>query len=74
MSNFTHESCDLHDHLENIATLKQECRLAYINREGKLVDIQGQIVDIYAADGLDWCQFSNGSKIRIDKIETISYQ
>ena len=71
MSHDILNSCDLHAHLESIANLAQECRLTYINQEKQLTRIQGQIVGIYAANGLDWCQLNDGSIIRIDRIETI---
>ncbi len=72
MNDYTPTSCDLHDHLSEIAILKKECCLTYLNEEGKFAEVQGQIVDIYAADGSDWCQVSDGSRIRLDRIEEIA--
>ena len=72
MNDYTPVSCDLHDHLSAIATSKKECCLTYLNEEGKFAQVQGQIIDIYAVDGSDWCQISDGSRIRLDRIEEIA--
>jgi Rho-binding antiterminator len=66
-------SCDLDDCLEAIATLKQECRLTYINEKGDYAEVRGRIIDLYDAEGIDWCKLSDGSQIRLDKIETIEH-
>jgi Rho-binding antiterminator len=66
-------SCDLYDRLEAIATLKQECCLSYINEEGQMTKVRGRIVDVYGDEGIEWCKLSEGSQIRLDKIESIEY-
>ncbi len=71
MRNETLNSCYLQEHLESIANLAESCRLTYINQEKGLSTVQGQIIGIYAANGLDWCQLTDGSIIRLDKIEMI---
>ncbi len=73
MSNYSHVSCDLHEQLKEIASASQECRLTHINQEGKLIRSLGQIVDIYEAEGADWCKLSEGSIIGFDRIETIEH-
>ncbi len=71
MSDYTPASCELYDRLEAIATLKKECRLTY--RDGnKLTEVQGKIVDVYAADNADWCKLNNDTVIRLDKIESFA--
>jgi len=64
-------SCDLHDHLSAIANHKKECCLTYLNEEGKFAKVQGRIIKIYDSNGSDWCQVSDGSRIRLDRIEEI---
>ncbi len=73
MSNSIHVGCDLHEHLKAIASFGKECRLTYIDKEGKLIRKLGQIIDIYEAEGVDWCKLSEGSIIRVDRIETIEH-
>jgi Rho-binding antiterminator len=69
MSDYIPVSCDLYDRLEATATLKKECYLTYKQENGQLAEVQGQIVDVYAADGADWCKFSDDTVIRLDKIQ-----
>ena len=69
MSDYTPISCELSDHLEAIAILKKECHLTYLDENGELAEIHGQIIDVYAADNSDWCKFSDNTVIRLDKIE-----
>ena len=70
--NYTPVSCDLHDHLSAIANQQQECCLTYLDEEGKFAKVQGQIIKIYVVDGSDWCHISDGSRIRLDRIEEIA--
>ena len=72
MNDYIPVSCDLSDHLWAIANCQKECCLTYLNEEGKFAQVQGQIIKIYAVDGSDWCQISDGSKIRLDRIEEIA--
>ncbi len=71
MINSIDVSCDLHDHLQQIASAEQECRLTHINSEGKLITSLGQILDIHEAEGTYWCKLSDGSTISFDRIEII---
>ncbi|BAU67341.1 hypothetical protein STA3757_47530 [Stanieria sp. NIES-3757] len=73
MSNYTPVSCDLYDQLEAIATLKQECTITYKQENGQWAKAKGRIVDVYAADGADWCKLSNDTVIRLDKIEEFEF-
>jgi Rho-binding antiterminator len=74
MNNYTPVSCELQDRLEATATLKKECRLTYLDENKKLSKVQGQIVDIYAADGADWCKLDDNTVIRLDWIEEFETQ
>ncbi len=69
MTNSTPVSCDLHAHLEEISTSQRQCRITYRGQSDKLTKVSGQIVAIYAADGMDWCKLDNGKLIRLDLIE-----
>jgi len=70
MNNFTPVSCYLHDCLEAIATLKQQCSITYREGSDKLTTVRGQIVALYAADGEDWCKLGNGTVICLTQIES----
>lgn len=69
MTDDTPESCYLRDILQEIATRKRQCTITYRNKSNKFTEVRGEIVDIYAAEGADWCKLDNGSVIRLDKIE-----
>ncbi|MEM9487456.1 MAG: hypothetical protein AAGA83_27635 [Cyanobacteria bacterium P01_F01_bin.116] len=62
-------ACSFTDHLEAAAILQQTSHITYIDDTNQQHDIQTKIVDIYAADGADWCKFDNGTVIRLDQIE-----
>ena len=69
MPDYTPVSCDLHAHLEAIATQKRQCRITYRERADQLTQVSGKIVDIYASEGADWCKLGDGRLIRLDRIE-----
>ncbi len=69
MNDYCPISCELSDRLEEIATLKRQCTITYRDDKDEFTKVGGQIVDIYAADGADWCKLSDGTVIRLDKIE-----
>ena len=74
MPDYTPVSCDLHAHLEAIATQKRQCRITYRERADKLTQVSGQIVDIYAAEDGDWCKLGDGRLIRIERIEAFEQE
>ncbi|BAY43722.1 hypothetical protein SAMD00079811_13030 [Scytonema sp. HK-05] len=65
-------SCDFHDELEALATLRQECRIVYSNAANELVEVQGLIVDVYAANKADFLKLKDGTEIRLDKIVSVN--
>lgn len=69
MNDYTPVSCDLHAHLEAIATQKRQCRITYRESADKLTQVSGKIIELYASGGSDWCRVGNGRLIRIDRIE-----
>ncbi len=69
MSDYTPVNCELYDRLEARATLKKECHLTYLNENNQLNEVRGLIVDVYAADGADWCKLDDDTIIRLDKIQ-----
>jgi Rho-binding antiterminator len=64
-------SCDFHDQLEAWATLRQICQVIYQNEAHEPIEVQGRIVDIYAADKADFLKLDNGMIIRLDKIVSV---
>ena len=67
-------SCYLNDRLEEIATLELPCTITYLNEENECITAGGRIIDIYAADGSDWCKLSDDTVISLDRIEEFESQ
>ncbi|WP_036481060.1 hypothetical protein [Myxosarcina sp. GI1] len=69
MSNYTPVSSKLYDRLRATATMNKECNLTYLNDNNEHTKVRNFIVDVYAADGADWCKLKDDTVIRLDKIE-----
>ena len=61
-------SCYLKDCLEQIARLKSDCIITYLNEKNKSIEVRGQIVDIYDNNGKEWCELKDGTTICLDRI------
>lgn len=70
MSDYLPVSCDFHDQLEALATLRQPCRIIYQSPQG-LIEVQGLIVDVYAANRADYLRLQDGREIRLDWIQSV---
>ncbi|WNZ23790.1 hypothetical protein HJG54_13620 [Leptolyngbya sp. NK1-12] len=71
-------SCDFHDWLEALATLRQKCQIVYRNQANAITEVEDWIVDVYAANQADFLKLKDGTEIRLDQIisvngETVSY-
>ena len=69
MTDYTPVSCYLRAHLEEISTQQRQCCITYREQSSRLTRVCGYIVDIYAAEGTDWCKLDNGKLIRLERIE-----
>lgn len=67
-------SCDFHDQLEALATLRQTCQIVYRNAADELIEIQGLIVDVYAANRADFIRLQDGTEIRLDRLVSVDGQ
>ena len=74
MDSYTPVSCDFHDRLEAIATLRQICRIVYRQAADETTEVAGRIVDVYAADHADYLKLEDGSVIRLDRIVSVDDQ
>lgn len=68
MDSYTPVSCDFHDELEAIATLRQTCRIVYRTEANATTEIEGQIADVYAANHADYVKLKDGTIIRLDQM------
>lgn len=72
MDTYIPVSCDFHDELEAIATLRQTCRIVYRTETSATAEVSGRIVDVYAANHADYVKLENGSIIRLDQIVSVN--
>jgi Rho-binding antiterminator len=61
-------SCDFHDQLEELATLKKTCLVRYGNEAGEAFEVIGRIADIFTKDKEEFLKMSDGQIIRLDHI------
>ncbi|MBE9011292.1 hypothetical protein IQ250_13855 [Pseudanabaenaceae cyanobacterium LEGE 13415] len=67
-------ACDFHDLLESLATLHQNCQIVFKNPSGEPVEVQAQIVDVYAANKADFLKLHDGTEIRLDRLLSVNDQ
>ncbi len=72
MDEYSLVNCDFHDRLEALATLRQTCRIIFRNKRNGLVEVQGRIVDVYAANKADFIKLQDDTEIRLDKIVSVN--
>ncbi|KAM3099693.1 hypothetical protein ACKFKF_13750 [Phormidesmis sp. 146-12] len=64
--------CGFHDQLEALATLRQTCQISYHTGTGEVVEVQDQIVDVYAANHADFLKLKDGTEIRLDRLISVN--
>lgn len=64
--------CSFHDELEALATRRQPCKLIYRTVDGEVVEVEGQIVDVYAAHKADFLKLKDGTEIRLDRVISVN--
>jgi Rho-binding antiterminator len=72
MADYCLVDCGFHDQLEAFATLRQTCQISYHSVTGEVVDVQDQIVDIYAANQADYLKLKDGTEIRLDRLISVN--
>ncbi len=72
MDSYIPVSCDFQDELEAIATLRQTCRIVYHTEASATSEIEGRIVDIYAANHADYVKLEDDTVIRLDQIISVN--
>lgn len=60
--------CNLYDYLEEAATLKKKC-VFLVSINGNLRIINGQIVDLFVRDKVEYLKLKNENEIRLDTIK-----
>ena len=60
--------CNLYDYLEEAATLKKKC-VFLVNIKGDLRIVNGQIVDLFVRDKVEYAKLKKGTELRLDTIQ-----
>jgi Rho-binding antiterminator len=63
--------CSLHDRLEALATLRQECDVVYRDADGERRETRERIVDVFARAGEELVRLESGTEIRLDRLEAV---
>lgn len=72
MDQYIPVSCDFHDELEALATLRQVCQVIYRNESDEVIEVCDRIVDVYAAHHADYMRLSNGAEIRLERVISVN--
>jgi Rho-binding antiterminator len=72
MNDYCLVDCGFHDQLEALATLRQTCQISYRTVTEEIVEVQSQIVDVYAANQADFLKLKNGTEIRLDRLISVN--
>ncbi len=72
MNDYCLVDCGFHDQLEALATLQQTCQISYRTATEEIVEVQSQIVDVYAANKADFLKLKDGTEIRLDRLISVN--
>jgi Rho-binding antiterminator len=61
-------NCNLHDHLEALATLRKQCRILYQTPEGEIIEALDTLADIYTKNKEEFVRLGSGAIIRLDAL------
>lgn len=65
-------SCEFHDKLEDLATLRQPAAVSYLDDNGTPQQRTAVIKDVYAKTGVEYLALSSGETIRLDRLVDVA--
>ena len=65
-------NCSFHDELEALAILRQMCKIIYQTEDDTILEVDSQIVDVYAANQEEFIKLKDGNKIRLDRLISVN--
>ena len=72
MNTYKLVGCSFHDELEALATLRQQCKIIYRTEADAIVEVDSQIIDVYAVDRAEFVKLKDGNKIRLDRLISVN--
>ena len=61
-------SCEFHDRLEDLATVRKLTRIRFRDRGGVLQQRDATIADVYSRAGAEYVSLSSGEILRLDQL------
>jgi len=61
-------SCEFHDRLEDLATLRKLTRIRFRDDEGVQQQRNATIADVYSRAGAEYVSLSSGETLRLDQL------
>lgn len=61
-------SCEFHDRLEDLATLRKQASVSYLDDDGAPQQRSVVIKDVFAREGADYVALSSGETVRMDRL------
>lgn len=61
-------SCEFHDRLEDLATLRKSVRIRLRGENGEDLQRDAVITDVFARDGEEFLSMSTGEAFRLDRL------
>jgi Rho-binding antiterminator len=72
MNDYCLVDCKFHDQLEALATLRQTCQIVYRTVSEEIVEVESQIVNVYAANKADFLKLKDGTEVRLDRLLSVN--
>lgn len=61
-------SCEFHDRLEDLATLRKQASISFVDDGGAPQQRSAVIQDVFARQGADYVTLSSGDTVRLDRL------
>lgn len=61
-------SCDLHDRLEELSTLRKRTLVRYRGEDGVARERHALITDVFSLGGAEYLQLDSGEALRLDQV------
>jgi len=61
-------SCEFHDRLEDLATLRKQAHIRYQDDDGVEQHRDATIIDVFTKAGAEYVSLSSGETLRLDRL------
>jgi Rho-binding antiterminator len=61
-------SCEFHDRLEDLATVRKLVRIRYRDRDGVLQQRDAIVADVFSRAGAEYVSLDSGDVLRLDQL------